>query len=292
VGAGCELIVLALGKLGGREPNYHSDLDLVFLFEAEGSTAPTRRGGGGATTSNTHFFSELGQRIIKTTSQFGPHGRLYEVDPRLRPTGRSGALAMPVDGFVRYFREGGGQLWERLALCKARVIVGSPIAAERAMAAVAASIYCRPWRGEDAAEILAMRARLEESASADNLKRGLGGTMDTEFVVEMLTLRHGAERPEIRVPGTIDALAALAKAGCLDSADAAFLARSYRFQRSVEARIRLMDAAGRHEFPDEPRELEKLAFLLDYDSAEALARETRELRHETRERFNRIFSAI
>jgi glutamate-ammonia-ligase adenylyltransferase len=288
VGQGCELIVLALGKLGGREPNYHSDLDLVFLYEAEGTTESKRRGSG-ATTSNSHFFSELGQRIIKTATQFGPHGRLYEVDPRLRPTGRSGALALPLDGFVRYFREGGGQLWERLALGKARVIVGSPTAAQRAIAAVKAAIDSRPWRPEDATEIREMRRRLEESASPENLKRGSGGTMDTEFIVEMLQLKHGANRPEIRVPGTLDALTALAAAGCLAADDAKFLAENYRFQRSVEARIRLMDSAGRHEFPDEPRELTKLAFLLDYATADRLAREIQESRRETRSRFNRIF---
>jgi glutamate-ammonia-ligase adenylyltransferase len=290
VGAGCELIVLALGKLGGREPNYHSDLDLVFLYEGDGTTIPKRRGGSATTTSNSHFFSELGQRIIKTASQFGPHGRLYEVDPRLRPTGRSGALAMPLDDFVRYFREGGGQLWERLALCKARVIVGSPTAAERAMSAVTASIHAKPWSPEDASEILAMRRRLEESASADNLKRGAGGTMDAEFIAEMLALKHGAERPQVRVPGTLNALAALAKTGILTADDAAFLSKSYRFQRSVEARIRLMDAAGRHEFPDDQRELEKLAFLLGYESAARLAREIQETRRETRTRFEQIFA--
>jgi [glutamine synthetase] adenylyltransferase / [glutamine synthetase]-adenylyl-L-tyrosine phosphorylase len=290
VGQGCELIVLALGKLGGREPNYHSDLDLVFLYEAEGSTAPKRRGGSAA-TSNSHFFSELGQRIIKTASQFGPHGRLYEIDPRLRPTGRSGALAMPLDGFVRYFREGGGQLWERLALCKARIIVGSETATQRARAAVNASIDCRPWRPEDAEEIRQMRQRLEDSASLENLKRGAGGTMDAEFIVEMLQLKHGAASPGIRVIGTLGSLTALAKAGCLSKDDAAYLAHSYRFQRGVEAKIRLMDAAGRHEFPDEPRELTKLAYLLDYSSAETLAREIQESRRETRAIFNRIFDA-
>ncbi|HEX6960711.1 MAG TPA: hypothetical protein VF175_02505, partial [Lacipirellula sp.] len=133
VGQPSELVVLALGKLGAREPNYHSDLDLVFLYEAEGATSPNRRG---MSTSNSHFFSELGQRIIKSANQFGPHGRLYEVDARLRPTGRSGPLAMPLSSFVRYFQSGEGQLWERLALCKARVIYGSPEVAERAMTAV------------------------------------------------------------------------------------------------------------------------------------------------------------
>ena len=154
------------------------------------------------TTSNSHFFSELGQRIIKIASQFGPHGRLYEVDPRLRPTGRSGALAMPLDGFVRYFREGGGQLWERLALCKARVIVGSR---DRRRA--------RHGRGDgvDLQSPLATAGRRRRSAKcvagsknrppSDNLKRGPGGTMDTEFIVEMLTLKHGREQPEVRLTG-------------------------------------------------------------------------------------------
>jgi len=289
VGQPCELVVIALGKLGGREPNYHSDLDLVFLYEAEGATVPLR--GRTGSTSNSHFFSELGQRIIKAATQFGPAGRLYEVDPRLRPTGRSGWLAMPLAGFVRYFREGDGQLWERLALCKARVIIGSPDVAARALAAVEASIFCRPWQASDVGEILDMRRRLEESASQQNLKRGPGGTMDVEFIVEMLQLKHGDELPEVRVPGTLDGLGALEMVGRLSFDDAAFLARSYRFQRSIEARIRLMDAAGRHEFPEDPRERAKLAFLLGYADAEKLAREVDETRRETRERFQRIFAA-
>jgi [glutamine synthetase] adenylyltransferase / [glutamine synthetase]-adenylyl-L-tyrosine phosphorylase len=287
VGQPCELIVLALGKLGGREPNYHSDLDLMFLYDAEGTTTAGRRG---SSTSNSHFFSELGQRIIKAATQFGPHGRLYEVDPRLRPTGRSGALAMPLSSFVRYFREGDGQLWERLALCKSRVIFGSPEAAARAMAAVTESIYCRPWRAEDAAEIKEMRQRLRESASTQNLKRAPGGTMDAEFIVQMLQLKHGRELPKIRVPGTIAALEALQAAGVLSKDDARSLAESYRFQRSVEARIRLMDSAGRHEFPDEPRELEKLAFLLGYADVDRLVQEVDQTWRDTRERFERIFN--
>ncbi len=287
VGGPSELIVLALGKLGAREPNYHSDLDLVFLYDAEGSTEPGRRG---VSTSNSHFFSELGQRIIKTANQFGPHGRLYEVDPRLRPTGRSGSLAMPLSAFVRYFQSGEGQLWERLALCKARVIVGSPAAAARAMSAVDEAIYGRPWQPHNAVEIRDMRQRLRESASPQNLKRAAGGTMDAEFIAQMLQLKHGREKPQIRVPGTIAALEALQKAGCLSTDDARFLTSSYRFQRSVEARIRLMDSAGRHEFPDEPRELAKLAFLLGYADADKLVQEVDAAWRETRERFDRIFT--
>jgi glutamate-ammonia-ligase adenylyltransferase len=159
------------------------------------------------------------------------------------------------------------------------------------MAAVADSVYCRPWRREDASEILEMRRRLEESASRQNLKRGAGGTMDVEFIVGMLQLKHGDELPELRVPGTLDGLGAMEVIGRMDFGDAAFLAQSYRFQRSIEARIRLMDAAGRHEFPDDPRERAKLAYLLGYADADKLAREVEDTRRETRERFNKIFAA-
>ena len=99
----CGWTIVALGKLGGREPNYHSDLDVVFLFEADGQTEHDRRGRRGDVTSNQHFFSQLGQRIIKVVTHIGPHGRLYELDPRLRPTGKSGSLAVSLEEFERYF---------------------------------------------------------------------------------------------------------------------------------------------------------------------------------------------
>jgi len=288
-GKPCELVILALGKLGGREPNYHSDLDLVFLYEAEGATISHSKSRKDSTTNN-HFFNELAQRIMKRANRFGPYGRLYEVDPRLRPTGRSGSLAIPLAGFVRYFQAGTGQFWERQALCKARVIVGSPAAAERAMAAVVKAMVGRPWQAPDAAEIRAMRGKLEHSASSRNLKRAAGGTMDTEFVVQMLQLKYGRTLPEVRQPGTLDALESLEKNGCLTAADARFLSDSYRFQRNVEAKIRLMDSAGRHEFPKDPQELARLAYLLGYASGDELAAEVEQTCRETRATFQRLVS--
>ena len=132
----CDMVILALGKLGGREMNYHSDLDLVFLYEADGQTAFDFEQWQARSTSNQHFFSELAQRIIKTTSRLSAHGRLYEVDARLRPTGKSGSLAMSLAEFNRYYAEGDGQLWERQALCKARPIYGSPRAIRAATVAI------------------------------------------------------------------------------------------------------------------------------------------------------------
>ena len=290
VGEPCEFIVLALGKLGGQEPNYHSDLDLVFLYEAEGQTVPVRKGSSGA-TSNGHFFSELGQRIIKVANRVGPYGRLYEIDARLRPTGRSGSLAMPLDAFVRYFERGDGQLWERQSLCKARVVYGSERVSDRANRAVAAAIYCRPWQSADAAAIRSMRMKLQATASPRNLKRSSGGTMDTEFIVQMLQLKHGNDMPEVRVPGTLAGLRALEKSGCVSAEDAQFLQTAYRFQRSTEARIRLMESVGRHEFPDDEKDLAKLAVLLGYANSDLLAKNVKDTFTDVRARFTQLFDA-
>ncbi len=296
----CEPVVIALGKLGGREPNFHSDLDLIFLYEAGGQTtgrssqlpSPSRGGaGGGAGTVNSHFFSEFGQRLIRVTNHLGPHGRLYEVDARLRPTGRSGALAVSFDAFARYFAEGPAQLWERQMLCKARPVIGNADVSSHAMEIVAGAAFGTPWRPEFAAEIREMRLRLEETATKNNLKRGPGGTVDTEFLVQMLQLKHGGGDPSVRVPGTLDALTALEHGGYLSADDAEYFRNSYRFQRNVEARIRLMDAAGRHELPENEKELAKLAYLLGYQRPQDLVAEANRTFAENRARFTRLFDA-
>jgi glutamate-ammonia-ligase adenylyltransferase len=282
--------VLALGKLGGREPNYHSDLDLIFLFESGGHTTGRNREANGGTI-NSHFFSEFGQRLIRVSNQLGPFGRLYEVDARLRPTGKSGALAVSFDAFLRYFAEGPAQLWERQALCKARPVIGNTEACRHAMHIVAKAAFGTPWQPEFATDIRQMRARLEDTASKRNLKRGAGGTVDTEFLVQMLQLKYGGADGSIRVAGTLDGLTALEAGRYLSADDAEYFRRSYRFQRSIEARIRLMDAAGRHELPENERELAKLAYLLGYSNPQALVTETERTFAENRARFNRLFDA-
>ena len=295
----CQPVVLALGKLGGREPNYHSDLDLIFLFESGGYTKGRSRSmssntpflSGEDRTINSHFFSEFGQRLIRVCNQLGPFGRLYEVDARLRPTGKSGALAVSFDALARYFTEGPAQLWERQALCKARPVLGTEEACRHAMEIVHEAAYGTPWRSELATEIRHMRMRLEDTASRRNLKRGPGGTVDTEFIVQMLQLKHGGADASIRVPGTLDALTALEAAGYLSKNDAEYFSKSYRFQRSIEARIRLMDATGRHELPDNDRELAKLAYLIGYSNPQALVAEAEHTFAENRSRFNQIFDA-
>jgi len=290
-GKPAEMAVLAMGKFGGREMNYHSDLDLVFLYEADGHTAHRGSAERGETTTNQHFFSQVAQRIITTTSRLSGYGRLYEVDARLRPTGKSGALATSLEQLARYFASGEGQLWERQALCKGRVVVGSPRIAKKTMAAVRRAAFEPPWHKSDADEIRRMRHRLEETATGDDLKRGPGGIVDIEFLVQMLQLKHGRRTPEIRVPRTLSALEALHQAGYLAGEDFAILTASYRFLRTLEGRLRLMNFTARDKLPDDCTELAKLAHLLRAPSGEALLADFEKYTRETRRRFDRIFDA-
>lgn len=284
----CEFIILGMGKLGGREPNYHSDLDVIFLYEQEGVTRHFRSLRRAETTTNQHFFSQLGQRIIKVITYLGPHGRLYEMDVRLRPTGRSGPLAISLAEFERYFQTGAGQLWERQALCKARPIYGSKSVQQETLAAVHRAIMSAPWRPENAEEIRRMRYRLQESARPENLKRAAGGTVDIEFLVQMLQLQHARQSPEILVPGTLDAIEALARAGYLPPHDAEYLTQAYRFLRGVESRLRLMNTTARHDFPSDPIEQRRLAYLLQVDSPELLEKQCRQIMQENRRRFEQF----
>src|SRR5205814_1898954 len=127
-------VLLGLGKLGGREMSYHSDLDLILVYEGDGRTMPPAGSSRWDTfelTDNFHFFSELARQIIKAASYMGPRGRLYQVDMRLRPTGKSGSLVLPLSEFERYYQEGSAQLWERQALTRARIVFGDPDFAEQ-----------------------------------------------------------------------------------------------------------------------------------------------------------------
>ena len=281
----CEFVILGLGKLGGSEPNYHSDLDVVFLYECEGQTwvpAELRGNDSVQTTSNQHFFSELGQRIIRRLTRITGLGRLYEMDPRLRPTGKSGALAVSLDEFRRYFSNGSGQLWERQALCKARPVFGSAAARAETMEAVQHILCNPPWQSEFASQIYDMRLQMEKTAKPDNLKRGSGGTVDVEFVVQMLQLRHVEEHPEIVVPGTLNAIAKLENLDMLSSDDADCLTQSYRYLRRVESRLRLMNTTARHDLPEAKLDLERLAYLLRTESV-SLSSECSDHRRRNRE---------
>ena len=281
----CELVVLGLGKLGGREPNYHSDLDVIFLYEEDGRT---RHAKSEKETSNQHFFGELAAQVTKFITYNGPMGRLYEMDSRLRPTGKSGALALSFAEFERYFATGKGQLWERLALCKGRVVYGNEKAAQQTNELVAKALYGPVWSDDQRNAVYDMRIRMQDGSQSSNLKRGVGGTVDVEFIVQMFQLMFGSTEPSIRSQGTLDALRALVERGKLSREDGEELADSYQLLRQVESGLRLMNRTARHDFPSSEPELRKLAYLLRFDDWRELELRVSNARNSNRAIFERL----
>jgi glutamate-ammonia-ligase adenylyltransferase len=260
--------LLALGKLGGREMSYHSDLDLILVYEGDGRTAPppgANRFDRYELTNNFHFFTELAQRIIKATSYWGPMGRLYQIDMRLRPTGKSGSLVIPLTEFHRYYEEGGAQLWERQSLTRARVVFGEETFAHEVMEAVTQGAYGLPWKPELAEEIRQMRERLEASRSERDLKRGFGGIVDVEFLVQLYQIKYGRELPALRTTNTWEALEVLHANGLLSGEAYATLLASYNFLRLVESRLRIVHNLSLDELPEKSEDLEKLARRLGFE---------------------------
>ena len=283
-----QLVTLGLGKLGGREPNYHSDLDAIFLYSADGETQ-RRMGGHRATLTNQQFFNQLTQRVIMRINQPGPDGRLYELDSRLRDTGEEGVWAMTLEEFVQRFRDNTAPLWQRLALCKARSISGSRELRSQADETVATIIRSTEWEPQMANEIREMRERMQQTATHDNLKRGEGGTVDIEFIAQMLTLRHAKQSPQILHTGTTASLLALADAGHLSDQESITLVNGYRTLRRIEANLRLMNTTARHELPENPDLMKNLAFLMNETDPKMIVAQCIQTRHNNRAAFNQIF---
>ncbi|KAA2262859.1 bifunctional [glutamine synthetase] adenylyltransferase/[glutamine synthetase]-adenylyl-L-tyrosine phosphorylase [Solihabitans fulvus] len=226
----CELAVIAMGKCGGRELNYVSDVDVVFV--AEGDLAVAARLAAGMT-------QVAGQAC-------------FEVDAALRPEGKAGALVRTLDGHVSYYRKW-ARTWEFQALLKARPVAGDPELGERYLAALGPQVWTAADRDGFVTDVQAMRRRVEDhvpSGIADReLKLGRGGLRDVEFAVQLLQLVHGRSDEALRIPTTTQALAALGHGGYIGRTDAMEFGESYRFLRTLEHRLQLQRMLRTHLFP-------------------------------------------
>ncbi len=231
------LAVVGLGKLGGRELNYHSDLDIVFLYDAGPDDWWSARG-----IAPHEFFTRVAQRTISALQTPTREGVAYTIDTRLRPSGNQGTLVSSLAAFEAYHAESAA-LWERQALAKARVLTGPATLRTRAAAAIERVVYGRPLATADVGEMAAMRARIasERRAPGDavNIKTDWGGLVDVEFAVQMLQLRHGHDDPRVRLQATRAALDALIDVGALPPDDGRRLRDGYAFLRDLEGRLRI-----------------------------------------------------
>jgi len=228
-------VVVAMGKLGSRELNYNSDLDLIFVYEE------ARRKGAGL--SAQECFAKLAQRLMMLLQTTTREGIAYKIDTRLRPSGNKGPLVTSFGGFQEYHATS-AQIWERQALVKARPVAGEAGLARRVAAVVQTFVYGAPLRREEIQEIRRLRQRMEieigrESVDRINIKTGRGGLVDIEFLAQMLQMHWGAMHSTLRVAATLGALEALTKQEIIPPADFNLLRDGYRFIRRVENTLRL-----------------------------------------------------
>ncbi|HTE06955.1 MAG TPA: hypothetical protein VK824_12245, partial [Planctomycetota bacterium] len=255
------MVVLALGKVGGLEANYASDADVLFVTSGEGQTENG--------TPNSVFFAKVAEEFIARNAGARGGPRLYRLDTRLRPEGAKGPLVTSLRAFEAYYRSPRAALFERQALLKARVVAGDAELGQKVLSVVRAAVR-GPQLPDDLAEKLRdMRARIEATAHGHDLKRGSGGMVDIEFLVQYLQLKHGGRLPALLVQETPRALEALADAGILPENGGEWLRDTYLFFRRVETRLQIALGLDTKEIPADPEQCRALALRLGYvDSAE------------------------
>jgi glutamate-ammonia-ligase adenylyltransferase len=258
-----DFTILAMGKLGGGELNFSSDVDLMYVY---GSNAPGEA--ESVAISKSDYFRKLAQKITAGLHDFTGEGYVYRVDLRLRPEGDGGNMADPLDGYERYYRSRMGA-WERLALLKACPVAGSRDLANRFVKMARPFIQNPPFDLQALASVLDMKEKMDRKIAdrgqaGRNVKLGTGGIREIELVVQTLQIRHGADLPEILERNTLSALAALRAHALVSEEEFAALETAYLFLRDVENKLQMVNDAQTHSLPRELEELNACARLLGY----------------------------
>ena len=257
------LIVIGMGKLGGGELNVSSDIDLIFVYPEEGETAGPRR------IANREYFDRLGRVVIGALNDVTADGYVFRVDMRLRPYGESGPLTTSFAGLEQYLVTQ-GRAWERYAWLKARPITGTR---HDELAALVAPFVYRKYLDYDAYEGLRdIRRQIHDQGTrrdyADNVKLGEGGIREIEFITQAHQMARGGRERDLRVRGTLPALAALGSRALLPASSVAALRDAYVFLRNVEHRLQYRDDQQTHQLPDDPGERALLAEAMDVTVAD------------------------
>lgn len=251
--------VIGLGKLGGNELNYSSDVDVMFVYaeDAEG------RGGRSAHA----YFNMLAGRLVQNLSSVTSEGHLYRVDTRLRPESGAGPLAMAAGAMLTYY-ESRGELWERQMLIKARPAAGAVEFGEEFIGRLESFVYPRTLFEHPGASVARIKARIEAVIGTEaNVKLMAGGIRDIEFIVQTLQLLHGGKLRAVRERGTLAAIDRLREHGLLSPGEAAELTSAYTLYRTVEHRLQTMLNTQTHTLPDQGGAFHALARRTGMESA-------------------------
>lgn len=286
IGATEQLAVIGMGKLGGSELNYYSDIDLLFVAGDDAGVA-----------------TPAAEAVIRLLGEHTPQGQAFIVDTNLRPEGKSGALVRTLDGYLEYYKRW-AKPWEFQALIKARPIAGDSTTGQRFWDETRGFVFSGDISEERVASVREMKARVEEQASrssrrkgtdAEDVKLGPGGIRDIEFSVQLLQLVHGNGDASLRSGNTLQALSALVEGGYLADDDAAGLGVAYRWLRTVEHRIQLWQERRLRHLPSDEADRNRLARAMGFkDSPSASAADRfnsahRSVLSDVRNRFEKLF---
>ncbi|MGH9267470.1 MAG: bifunctional [glutamine synthetase] adenylyltransferase/[glutamine synthetase]-adenylyl-L-tyrosine phosphorylase, partial [Acidimicrobiales bacterium] len=268
------MALVAMGRFGGAELSYASDLDVLFVYE-------------GSTPEDFALAEQAAEALVLAVRGPTPATRIYNLDADLRPEGRQGPLARSLAGFAAYYQRW-AQTWERQALVRARPVGGDATLGRRFMEVIEPFVW-GPLSAEETREIRRMKARVERERIPPgddpqfHLKLGRGSLSDVEWTVQLLQLRHG-----VRAPGTISAIGLLAGAGVLAPADAEVLGDAYRFCERARNRWFLVKGAPGDALPAQPAQLARLAHSLD-TTAGQLRDDYRRVTRRARQVVERVF---
>ncbi|UFN47173.1 bifunctional [glutamine synthetase] adenylyltransferase/[glutamine synthetase]-adenylyl-L-tyrosine phosphorylase [Roseomonas sp. OT10] len=269
-GRGCGVTILGMGKLGARELNYSSDVDLMVLFDPEAAPDPDR-----AQSASVRLARELVKLLEERTEE----GYVFRTDLRLRPDGAATPLAVSIPASVAYYGSM-GQNWERAAMVKARPVAGDKALGQAFLDEIRPFVWRRHLDFAMIADIHSIKRQIhavhgnrgageELAVAGHDVKLGRGGIREIEFTVQVLELIWGGRDPKLRDPTTLGALAALAGAGRLDRRAAADLADAYAFLRTVEHRLQMVADRQTHRLPEDPDGLARIASFCGFDGVES-----------------------
>lgn len=291
-----ELVVIGMGKLGGRELNVSSDIDLIFVYPEDGDTDG---GAGGKSISNFEFFSRLGRALINAIADVTEDGQVFRVDMRLRPNGDSGALVCSFDMLENYFIVQGRE-WERYAWIKARPLTGDNVSGEAVGRHDELEAIRRPFvfrKYLDFGAINAMRelhAQIRREVAkkhmADNVKLGPGGIREIEFIAQVFQLIRGGRDKALQIKPTLRVIELLAEHGIVEPDAALLLMRAYGFLRRLEHRLQYLDDAQTHMLPVSAEDRTIIADAMGFASFPALLEELDDHRATVARHFESVFA--
>lgn len=280
-----EFAIIGMGKLGGRELNYSSDVDLIFIRADQPHLTGPRE--------PEVYLSRLGESIVKALSERMARGIVFRVDLRLRPEGRFGPVARGLES-ARHYYETWAEPWERQAMLKARFVAGDPRVGEAFIRMIQPLVYRPRLMEHDLTEIRHQKSRIEAQAQSrggweTDVKTGWGGIRDVEFTTQMLQLMYGGAMPRLRTPNTLHALARLEKARLISAEERQMFEQGYCFLRTVEHRLQMMYEHQTHALPSEPGARALFARRMGFEDLESFEAALKHHRSQIREVFERRF---